>query len=143
MLPHKSKTRFIDLLVKEGIVSKDNFNEAMEFQWEQGGTIEESLVQIGGLGEAELVKIFVRIFGFPLFNFNETIGIRTLNLVSRDVARRYHLLPVKSNMKYLIVAMANPLNKEAISAIEQETELKIIPMVAIKSEIDKNITILY
>lgn len=140
MLPHKSKTRFIDLLVKEGIVSKDNLNEAMECQWEQGGTIEENLVQVGYLGETELVKIFVRIFGFPLFNFDETIDIRTLNLVSRDVARRYSLVPVKSDVKYLVVAMANPLNKEAISAIEQETELKVIPMVAIKSEIDKNIT---
>jgi type IV pilus assembly protein PilB len=143
MLPHKSKTRFVDLLLKEEILSKDNLNKAMERQWEQKGTIEENLVQLGYMGEAEIVKMFIRIFGFPLFNFDETIDMGTLNLISRDMARRYSLLPVKSNAKYLAVAMANPLNKDAISAVEQETGLKVVPMVAAKSEIDKNIIRLY
>ncbi|OYD14377.1 hypothetical protein CH333_08160 [candidate division WOR-3 bacterium JGI_Cruoil_03_44_89] len=143
MSPHKSKTRFIDLLLKEGIVSKDNLDEAMERQWEQGGTIEENLILLGHLGEVEIVKIFVRILGFPLFNFDETIGIKTLNLISRDVAWRYTFIPVKSDIKYLIVAMANPLDREAISAVEREAGLKVIPMVAAKGEIDKNIIRLY
>jgi type IV pilus assembly protein PilB len=143
MSPHKSKTRFIDLLLKEEIILKDNLNEAMERQWEQGGTIEENLIQLGYLREEEIVEIFVKILGFPLFNFEETIGIRTLDLVSRDTAKRYSLVPVESDDEHLAVAMANPLNKEAITAVEQETGLKVVPMVAAKSETDKNITKLY
>ncbi len=143
MLPHKSKTRFIDLLLKEEIISKDNLDEAMERQWEKRGTIEENLIQLGYLGETEIVKTLVRILGFSLFDFEETIEVGMLDLISRNTAKRYSLVPVKSDKRYIVVVMANPFDKDAISTVEQETGLKVIPIVADKSEIDKNITRLY
>jgi len=143
MLPHKSKTRFIDLLLKEEIISKDNLDEAMERQWEKRETIEENLIQLGYLGETEIVKILVRILGFSLFDFEETIEVDMLALISKNTVKRYSLVPVKSDERYIVVVMANPFDKDAISTVEQETGLKVIPIVADKSEIDKNITRLY
>lgn len=143
MLPHKSKTRFIDLLLKEEIISKDNLDEAMERQWEKRGTIEENLIQLGYLGETEIVKILVRILGFSLFDFEETIEVGMLDIISGNTAKKYSLVPVKSDKRYIVVVMANPFDKDAISTVEQETGLKVIPIVADKSEIDKNITRLY
>ncbi|MCK4329355.1 hypothetical protein KAX02_05885 [candidate division WOR-3 bacterium] len=139
MLQLKTKERLVNLLLKEEIISKDDLNKAMEHQWEKGGEIEKSLIQCESLGEMELVKIFVRILGFPLYNPDSIVDKRPLALVSRGTAKKYSLIPIKSNNKYIIIAMANPIDKEAISTVEDETGLKVIAMVAPKSEIDNTV----
>ncbi len=129
----------LDSLIKEEILSKGDLTKAMDRQWKEGGAIEENLIRLETLGELEIVKIFVRMLGFPLYVPDLLVDVRPLALILRTTAKKHSVIPVKSDNKYIVVVMANPLDNEAIEAVEDETGLKVIAMVAPKSQVDNTI----
>jgi len=125
-----------EILVDKGIITKDQLNTALEKQAEQGGLIGEVIVALGFATEEAIAQCLAHQFGFaflPLENYE--ISKETLALVSLNVTEHYCLIPLDKIGNSLTIAMANPLNTEAIEDLEDITSLEIQVFVSTSTDI--------
>ena len=113
---------------------------ALDHQIQFGGHIEHVLIHLGLTDEEEIVHELTTHYGFPYLPVGhyefESIVLRTVPL---EVARHYCLIPIDKINNVLTVAMANPLNSEAVKDIQRLTGCSVLVMVAKASEIREKI----
>jgi general secretion pathway protein E len=68
---------------------------------------------------------------------------QAVKLVPEDLARKYGLLPLQIDHGYLVVAMADPTNLNAIEDLRVRTSLNIKPIKASRLEIEQGISVQY
>jgi len=117
---------------------------ALDHQIEFGGHIEHILVHLGLADEEEILNELTTHYGFPYlplshYEFDDNV-VRT---VPSEVARHYCLIPIDRIDNILTVAMANPLNSDAVKDIQRLTGCSILVMVAKASEIREKIEACY
>jgi type IV pilus assembly protein PilB len=133
-------TTLIDLLVKDEIISEDDVNKAQEIREQQGGKVEDILVQRGFVDADDMLSYrALALETVPIHLDNLTIPEDVLELVPEDMANRYQLIPISRTSSMLTVAMANPLDIHAIDDIEKRTKLRVLPMISSREEIDEAI----
>ncbi|NOZ84797.1 MAG: hypothetical protein GXP49_00765 [Deltaproteobacteria bacterium] len=126
------KTRLGELLLKKGLIDRDQLNSALAFQRQWGHRLGTAMVSLGFINEQELVDVL-----------GETLNIRTVDLSKTSVDPAaleqipYHLAvendlipiaveqPGQGRKKVLTVAIADPLNVAAIDEIEFTYDCKI------------------
>ncbi len=72
-----------------------------------------------------------------------TIDPEAIQLVNEKLAKKYLLIPLYFEGKMLVVAMADPLNLNAIDDVSFSTGLQVRPCVATSSDIAEAIRIHY
>lgn len=139
-----NKNAFLDLVLEQGIITNEQLKEAVDRQWHKGGSLEENLVELGLFTEESIVSIFVNKFGFTALDLNSTyIDPDALKLVPAWLARKLSLIPVRKSEDHLAVAIADPLDKEAVAALKKEAYRDILLFVSKKSDIDALISKYY
>jgi len=91
----------------------------------QGKSEEEILLSLKLVSEEDLAKAKGEIFNVPYVKLAEVgFAPEVLTLLPRSVAERYTLIPFSQNSdgKEISVALADPLNLEAIEFVEARTE---------------------
>ncbi len=118
-----------DLLTSEGLVSRVQLEEALA---EQAGTRErlgEILCRKGYLTPEDLAGALSSQLGYRRFDpTRDAVEPSALDLVPVQFARRHGILPVRVTEKALVVAMADPLDVEALDSlgrIAQESHRKV------------------
>jgi len=114
--------------------------EAVAVEASQKGLSEEKVVEDKGwVEEKELTRARAKALGFPFVSLAETpVSPEAVALVSEAVARTYRLIPLRFDRQKneLAIAMANPLDLEAIEFLEKKTGSKVIPYLAEEGEIE-------
>lgn len=59
-----------------------------------------------------------------------TLDVAVVHLASEATCRRFHVIPVARQNQYLYLAMANPLDVDAIDAVAEATGLRVQPVLA-------------
>jgi len=86
---------------------------------------------------AELITAHL---GLPLIDLaSATVEPKVLRTVSRELAARYDVFPVRRRDDVLTLAMANPLDRESLRAIQFATRVRIEPAVASLTQIRETI----
>lgn len=128
---------FVDTLIELGIITKSQLEEAINYQWEKGGKLEEGLIRLGYFNEDSLITLLSRKFGYhPLDLTNLKIEHATLKLIPYWLAKRFLIIPVKQSNTTLAVIMLNPLDREAMAELKKAVYHDILPFIAKKSEIE-------
>lgn len=125
-----------DELVQSGLLKEEARQDAVREQQIRGGTLCELLVAKGYVNERTLLGCYARLHRIPPVSL-ESIHIETdvLELVPEKVASYYKAIPIGRAGNYLTVAMVDPLNVFALDDLGLITNLKIIPVVALASDI--------
>lgn len=131
-----------ELLLSEGIVTKEQLNRAIEEQKRNGGRIGYNLVKLGFVDEQTLTSFLSRQYGVPPVDIaKEEVDPDIVKLVPEDIAQKYLLMPLKREGSTLFVAMADPSNIFAIDDLKFLTGYNVEPRVAselsIKEAIDR------
>ena len=122
--------RIGDLLVREGLISRDQLLRALEDARNNGTRIGYSLVKLGFISEEELTRTLARQYRVPAVDLNRvTIDPKIVRLVPGDLARKHLVLPLRRVGRTLTVAMANPTDVGAIDDLKFITRLDIEPVV--------------
>ncbi|MGE5279171.1 MAG: hypothetical protein ACM3L6_00295 [Deltaproteobacteria bacterium] len=112
----------------------------LDHQRQFGGHVEHILVYLGLTQEEEIVRELTTHYGFPYLPVSlyelDRVVVRVLPI---EVARHYCMIPIDRISNILTVAVANPLNTEAIKDVQRLTGCSVLPMVARASEIRKKI----
>ena len=125
-----------ELLVERGVITREELAMAINYQNEKGGLIGEVLVELKFSSEEDIAQAITCQYGFPylpLANYEIDQGV--LNSVSENVCRQYCLIPIDKIGKSLTLAMANPLNIQAIEDVELITTCTVQTFVSTASDI--------
>lgn len=138
------KKRLPDMLLEEGLVTRDQLAECIEIHRVTGQSLPTLLVEKGHLSEENLVITLSENLGIPHIRVtNYSIPKEVLNEVPEALARQYQMLPVSITGEVLTLAMADPLNIMAIDDLHMVTSYQIEPVVAMMSELKEAIERLY
>ena len=122
--------RIADVLIEDGLLLRGQLEEAMQIQKKQGGRLLKILTDSNYVTEQDMVISMGRCLDTPPVNLSKMrIPEDVVNVVPKEMARSYKLVPVCRLGQKLFVAMADPLNVLALDDLRQRTKLDIVPMI--------------
>lgn len=141
----QKKLRLGELLVNGGAISQDKLEQALKTQKGSGRRLGEVLVDLNMVTEEKIAETLAAQLGYKLADLT-TVNISPdiSSLVSAQILRKNKALPIEyahNNMNMLRVAMADPLDLDAIDDISIITGCQVEPVVctpqAVMLAIDK------
>jgi type IV pilus assembly protein PilB len=129
--------RLGDLLIEAKLISAQDLSNAIAEQRRSGELLGATLVRLGVVSEATLLRQLQAQLGLPLIDLLEvTADEQALALVREELARRYVALPIEiEGRSSLVVAMADPLNVAALEDLRFHSGMFIKPVLALPSAI--------
>ena len=129
-----------ELLVGLDLITKDQLQAALEIQKDKGGLIGQVLVDLGYVSEEAIAQAITAQYGFPYLPLeNYEIDKEIVKIVPKNVSIQYCLVPVDKIGSNLTVAMANPLNSQAVEDIALLSGLCVQLFVSTAADIKKAI----
>ena len=132
-----SRERLGDLLLKSGVISADQLQSALDVQNRTGGKLGEVLVQQLLVTEEQLARALAEQKGLEFVNLTSIILDRAVvTRLPERIARKKRVIPIDLRDGSIVVAMADPLDVEAIDDVQLRTGMPVIPVVAPATQID-------
>ena len=123
--------RIGDLLLKEGLISREQLQKALDEQRQNGTRVGYNLVKLGFIQENELTRCLARQFKMPAVDLSKfEVDPKIVKLVPADLALKNLVLPLKRDGRTLTVAMADPTNLGVIEDLKFITRYDIFPVIA-------------
>ncbi|HET7450459.1 MAG TPA: ATPase, T2SS/T4P/T4SS family [Gaiellaceae bacterium] len=123
--------RIGELLLREGLITKEQLAQALQEQKQNGTRVGYNLVKLGFIPETELTKILARQFRMPAVDLAKfEVDPRIAKLVPAELATKHLVLPLKRDGRTLTVAMADPTNLGVIDDLKFITRYDIFPVIA-------------
>lgn len=134
------------LLLEEKVISQDQYNLLVTNALNQGVNIDKYLFDTKTVSEEEYYEARAKLINIPFVSV-ETLPFspEALSFIPKGVAQRFTVIPFsydKQTMS-LSVAMADPLDFEALNFIQQKTNLTVHPFQGIPKEIGEAIETQY
>ncbi len=128
------------ILVERGVINNTQLQQALEAQKHSGGLIGEIIVELGFAKEEDIAYCLSLQFGYPYLSLeNYEISQDIIKIIPENVTAHYCLIPIDKIGNTLTVAMANPLNIQAIEDLEDITRCDIQIFVSTPSDIRRSI----
>jgi DNA replication protein DnaC len=125
-------------LLETGVITRDQVRTAQEKQWREGGEIEDNLVALGYLTEEEMLAFLCDTYHNRYLKLEDIeIEREAIHHIPAALAHAHSLLPIRRTSNGLAIAFADPLNREAMMALKQVTDLEIIPFIASREAIER------
>ncbi len=120
-----------ELLLREGLISREDLDRALQQQKETGTRLGFVLVTSGALSEADLTRVLSMQYRVPAVELSETeVDPKILKLVPADFASKHLILPLRRVGRTLTVAMANPTDLSVIDDLKFVTRFDVDAVVA-------------
>ena len=123
--------RIADALVEDGLLSAKQVEELLEQQKREGTRLLKLIMEKSYVNEQDMAVSMGRVLNTPPVNLSRiSIPPDIANLVPREVAQNYKVVPVSRLDNRLFLAMADPLNVLALDDVKRITRLEVFPMIA-------------
>src|SRR5882757_4241305 len=88
--------RIGDLLLKEGMISKEQLEKALQEQRQNGTRVGYNLVKLGFIQEIELTKTLARQYKMPAVDLSKFVADpKIAKIIPTDLATKNLVLPLK------------------------------------------------
>jgi type IV pilus assembly protein PilB len=139
-LPQQKRKMLGEMLMAEGLLSREQLERALAEQRQHGGRIGAILKGLGLVTEEDIIKVLAKQMGIQhLVLANVVVDPEVTKIIPETLARRYQVLPLYKKDKTLTLAMVDPLNVFAIDDIRRVTGMEIQPVVVTESDVMKAI----
>lgn len=124
--------RLGDLLLREGLISRENLAKALQEQSANPGQrIGLTVVRMGMVPETEVVRMLARQYRMPAVDLSRfEVDTRLLKLIPAELASKHTVLPLKREGRQLTVAIADPTAMGVIDDLKFITRYDIVPVLA-------------
>jgi type IV pilus assembly protein PilB len=113
-----STNAFVNLLVKSGVLSKDQAVDADNLARQQNTTLAAALIKLGYATEEEVMRALAKTHRLPYVDLDSlTISDRVIELMPESVARENAVLPLMIEDGSLTVAMSNPADVDTMDKL--------------------------
>jgi len=98
-----------EILVKNGLINKQQIQAALELQRKERIKIGDALVKLGFVTDEEVLEALGEQFHYPVVDLRKAkISAAAIKAVPREVAEKHNLLPLKHDNGVLTIAIAEP-----------------------------------
>jgi type IV pilus assembly protein PilB len=119
------------MLVKAGLISQNQLEEALESQKNNGEKLGLNLIKLGYVKEDDITQLLSEQYGVPSINLRHfEIDETVINLIPSEVSQKYLVIPVNRTGATLTIGMADPTNVFAMDDIKFMTGYNVEPVVA-------------
>ena len=137
-VPQSEELNIVRLLIAHRIITEDQFEHILADSNEN--ELVSSLVEKGLATPQQVTKVRAAHLGISSWSSAvQPPEDDALALLSGSVCRTHMVLPIKTNGKLLVLAMANPENMGAIEAVRKATGMRVQPVLADESELVEQI----
>lgn len=139
--PEANRERIGDMLVASGLITRVQLGEALDAQRKTRMPLGKQLVALGYVGEVQLIQILSNQLSVPWVSMERVeFPSELLSLITAELADRHTVMPiyvrnVRGRGDTLYVAMDDPTDDIALTAIASVTGLKVRAMIASPSEL--------
>ena len=144
-----ARVRLGELLVEAHIVTREQLEDALAVQKQDGRRIGTLLVEAGLVSETQVTQILSQQLSVPWVSlYHIDFSRQLLNLVTQELAERFCLVPifvrkVRGQGQTLYVAMDDPSDEKAQADVSQFAGLPVRAMIAPPSDIRSAIRAYY
>ncbi len=144
-----SRLRLGQLLVDARLITQEALDDVLAAQKQDGRRLGTLIVERGHISEVQLTQILSHQLSVPWVSLLKIeFSRQLLNLVPREVAEQYCLLPIyvrrpRGQGDTLYIAMEDPTNEEALRACSAHAGIPVRPMIAPPSDIRSAIRAYY
>ncbi len=130
------KKRLGEILLEAGIINESQLQQALEYQQMWGQRLGSALVAKGFLSEEMLMRVLGSTLNMPIVDISRIrIPSDIIKIVPAKLAEKYDVIPIALEAKgggrqTLIIAMADPLNIEAVDQLKFTTGYNIRPVLS-------------
>ena len=126
-----SNDRLGDILIREGLITREQLSAALSEQKSTGHRLGYVLVKLGLVQELEVTKVLARQYRMPAVDLSRfEVDPKILKMVPGDFALKHILLPLKREGRTLTVAMADPTNTGVLDDLKFITRYDLFPVIA-------------
>jgi len=131
------KQFFGNILLQRRMITQNQLKHVLRIQEKQGGHLGKILVDLGYVKERDIVVALVVQCHVPYIAIDQyEIDASIIQLISREVAHKYHVVPLDRVNRILSIVMADPLDIEAKTELQNITNCRLVPFIATQGEID-------
>ncbi|MDT0161910.1 ATPase, T2SS/T4P/T4SS family [Bacillus sp. AG4(2022)] len=139
----QTRKRLGDLLVESGLITEEQLQLALA-EKHRDQRLGDALLQRGYITEQQLIEVLEFQLGIPHVSlFRYPFDTKLFSIVSKDMAKRNLILPLKKDGEKLYVAMADPMDFYTIDDLRLSTGFHIEAAIATKDDIIRAINKYY
>jgi type IV pilus assembly protein PilB len=128
---HASPELIGDLLVREGLITREQLQKALLEQKQTGMRVGYNLVKMGYVAEIELTKMLAKQHKMPAVDLSRfEVDPKIAKMIPGDLAHKNVVIPLKREGRTLTVAMADPTNLGVLEDLKFITRYDIFPVLA-------------
>jgi len=132
-----------EVLVSSGVISEGKLLHALEVQQDRKQRIGEVLINLGYVTKDQITDALATKLQLNLVLCDDyVLDDKIKRLVPKEMAKKYSVFPIGIKNGRLVLAMADPLDSNALDEISFYTRLRISPVISydwsIEIAIDKN-----
>jgi hypothetical protein len=122
----------LDMLKNNGLITREQFDEALKNRVLYGGKIGTSLIELGYVREDDLARFLSGKLAVPFVDSSRLLAIppEIIGLIPRELALKYMVIPIHRDKKRLFLVMTDPADLKAIDEISFITGFIIKPLIA-------------
>ncbi|MDQ0232814.1 type IV pilus assembly protein PilB [Metabacillus malikii] len=129
------RKRLGDLLVSSELITEEQLQTTLK-EKNNNQKLGDALLQRGYITEQQLIEVLEFQLGIPHVSlYRYPIDTSLLTLVSKEIAKRNVLIPIKKEENKLFIAMSDPLDFYSIDDLRLSTGFQIEPVIATKDDI--------
>ncbi len=134
------KKKLGEILVEAGLITRDQLLKGLEAQKKLKKRLGEVLVHLGFVSETDIAQTLSSQLGIPYTDLSSTVvEPEAVEQVKERLAEKHLVLPISVEGNVITLAMADPLNLEAINDIRFATGKEVKPTVSTPSDIRRAI----
>lgn len=131
-----TRNRFGEILVEEGIFTKEEMLETFEQQQESGVRLGEFLIRKGVLRENQLVEMVSRRLNIIKYDIDRhSPNPQLQSVIPPAYAKQYNVVPLSKKGNVLYVVMTDPFDTAALVSLEATTKYEIYPVICTWQEL--------
>lgn len=127
---HKPRRRLGETLVDLGHITEEQLDEALSAQRSNGFRLGTNLLIRGYLEEEDLARFLSDQMGVPAVDRIEAVSNEVRAFVPSEVAQLRVVFPLGVSGEELVLAMADPSDRDAIREVENCSHCKVRVVVA-------------
>jgi type IV pilus assembly protein PilB len=125
-----AQDRLGELLVRGGLVTSEQLQQALADAKSSGTRLGYSLVKLGFVKEDHLTRMLAKQYRVQAVDLEKvTVDPKVLKTISPEVAYKHTVLPLRRVARSLTVAMANPTDLGAVDDLKFITNYNIEPVI--------------
>ena len=136
--------RLGEVLIAAGVITEADLERGLALQKGSKERLGTVLIANGIITEEHLMEALQLQLGVDFVDLTKVnIPVELAQLVPKNIARAYQVVPVKVMMDELYLAMSDPLNFYAMEEVQKAVRKKVVPVLATADAIEHAMQVLY